>query len=248
MSGQRSKAFAESSPAEYLVTTAPANREWLVEFPSLHGISDDVWQMDAGKAVRMQVKPGTVLFRDGDACQGYVLVVSGSVRVQKMDPQGHQIVLYRVEEGQSCMLTTTCLLGARSYPAEGIAESDVDLVMLPLNTFEHALAGSEGFRHFVMHNVGERICDLMQLLEDVAFGRMDVRLARLLLKNVDADAGKAALTLARTHRELAVELGTAREVISRLLKSFERKGFVELSRNQITLCDVKSLQMLIEQD
>lgn len=230
------------------MSAASSDMEWLAEFPALQDISDDVWQMDAGKAVRMQVRPGTVLFRDGDACQGYVLVVSGSIRVQKMDPQGHEIVLYRVEEGQSCMLTTTCLLGSRSYPAEGIAESEVDLVMLPLKTFEHALAGSEGFRHFAMNNIGERICDLMLLLEDVAFGRMDVRLARLLLKNIDVDAGKAGLTLIRTHRELAVELGTAREVISRLLKSFERKGLVELSRNQITLCDLKPLQKLLEQD
>ena len=226
---------------------AASSREWLAEFPRLHDISDNVWQMDAGKAVRMQVKPGTVLFRDGDACQAYVLVVSGSVRVQKMDPQGHEIVLYRVEEGQSCMLTTTCLLGSRSYPAEGIAESEVDLVMLPLKIFEHALAGSEGFRHFVMNNIGERICDLMLLLEDVAFGRMDVRLARLLLKNIDTNASNTDLTLIRTHRELAVELGTAREVISRLLKSFERNGLVELSRNQITLCDLKALQKLIDQ-
>ncbi|MDX8389369.1 MAG: Crp/Fnr family transcriptional regulator, partial [Mariprofundaceae bacterium] len=201
-----------------------AKTDWLAEFPRLHDISDHVWQSDAGQAVRMQVKRDTVLFRDGDACQAYVLVISGSVRVQKMDPQGHEMVLYRVEEGQSCMLTTTCLLGARSYPAEGIAESDVDLVMLPLKVFDHALAGSEGFRRFVMNNIGDRVCDLMMLLEDVAFGRMDVRLARLLLKNVQ----QSGHVLGRTHRELSVELGTAREVISRLLKSFERKGFVEL--------------------
>jgi len=230
------------------MTAAPSSREWLAEFPALYDISDDIWQMDVGKAVRMQVPRGTVLFRDGDSCKGYVLVVSGSVRVQKMDPQGHEMVLYRVEEGQSCMLTTTCLLGSRSYPAEGIAESDVDLVMLPLKAFEHALAGSEGFRHFVMHNIGERICDLMLLLEDVAFGRMDARLARLLLKNIDPGAGKTGLTLNRTHRELAVELGTAREVISRLLKNFERNGLVELSRNQITLCDLRSLQKLLDQN
>lgn len=219
-------------------------KDWLDSFPALTNFSDEVWQLDSGKAKRMQVGRGNVLFRDGDSCNGYVLVISGSIRVQKMDQQGHEIVLYRVEEGQSCMLTTTCLLGSRNYPAEGVAETDVDLVMLPLDVFDHALTGSIGFRRFVMANIGERICDLMLLIEDVAFGRMDVRLARLLLKNGQEDG----FELERTHRELAVELGTAREVVSRLLKSFERKGLVELSRNQITLCNIERLDEVANQD
>jgi CRP/FNR family transcriptional regulator len=220
------------------------NEDWLDAFPGLKAFNDVTWRLDSRKAKRMQVASGSVLFRDGDSCSGYVLVVSGAIRVQKVDPQGHEIILYRVEEGQSCMLTTTCLLGSRHYPAEGVAETDVDLVMLPLNVFEHALAGSVGFRRFVMANVGERICDLMMLLEDVAFGRMDVRLARLLLKSGRQDG----FELASTHRELAVELGTAREVISRLLKSFERKGLVELSRNRITLCNIERLHEIASQD
>jgi CRP/FNR family transcriptional regulator len=190
------------------------------------------------------VEKGSILFRDGDACKGYVLVASGSISVQKVDPQGHEILLYRVEEGQSCMLTTTCLLGSRNYPAEGVAETDVDLIILPLDVFDHALVGSAGFRRYVMASIGERICDLMLLLEDVAFGRMDVRLARTLLKN----GRKDGFELESTHRQLAVELGTAREVISRLLKNFERKGLVELSRNRITLCDIKRLHQVACQD
>jgi CRP/FNR family transcriptional regulator len=224
--------------------TTKTGRDWLASFPALNEFSDEVWQQDSRKAKRMRVVRGSVLFRDGDACQAYVLVISGSIRVQKVDPQGHEIILYRVEEGQSCMLTTTCLLGSRNYPAEGVAETDVDFVMLPLQVFDHALAGSAGFRRFVMANIGERICDLMLLLEDVAFGRMDARLARLLLKSGQEDG----FVLENTHRQLAVELGTAREVVSRLLKTFERKGLVELSRNQITLCNIKRLYQIAHQD
>ncbi|MDQ6964817.1 MAG: Crp/Fnr family transcriptional regulator [Mariprofundales bacterium] len=218
--------------------------EWLNGFPELHAIDDAAWQTAAAKAVRMQVKMGSVLFRDGDSCKGYVLVVSGSIRVQKIDPNGHEIVLYRVEDGQSCMLTTTCLLAKQSYPAEGVAESDVDLVLLPLEEFDSALSGSSEFRCFVMTNIGQRIGDLMVLIEDVAFGRKDVRLAALLLKN----GAKSGDVLQLTHRELAVELGTAREVVSRLLKDFERRGMVRLGRNKITLLYPAGLRAVVERD
>ncbi len=217
---------------------------WLNHFPELAQIDDAPWQRTAAKAMRMQVKRGSVLFRDGDACNGYVLVVSGSVRVQKIDPQGHEIVLYRVEEGQSCMLTTTCLLGHQTYPAEGVAESDVDLVLLPRDAFDRALSDSPKFRQFVMARIGERISDLMLLLEDVAFGRKDARLAAFLLKQ----AAESGDQLQITHRELAVELGTAREVVSRLLKDFERKGMVALGRNRITLLHHRRLTEIAERE
>jgi len=93
--------------------------DWLNTFPELKKNQDNVWHTTADKAMRMQVKRGSVLFRDGDACNGYVLVVNGAIRVQKIDPQGHEIVLYRVEEGQSCMLTTTCLLAKTKLSCRG---------------------------------------------------------------------------------------------------------------------------------
>jgi len=222
----------------------PLNPDWLNSYPELKQIQDTAWHSTVGKAMRMQVKRGSVLFRDGDACNGYVLVVNGSVRVQKIDPQGHEIVLYRVEEGQSCMLTTTCLLAKQSYPAEGVAETDVDLVLLPLDAFDAALSESPSFRQFVMANIGYRISDLMMLLEDVAFGRKDVRLASFLLKNATQNGDVLELT----HRELAVELGTAREVVSRLIKDFERKGLVSLGRNKVTILQIDLIRDVANRD
>jgi len=222
----------------------PIKTDWLNDFPELKENRDKAWRVTVGKAMRMQVKRGSVLFRDGDACNGYVLVVSGAIRVQKVDPQGHEIVLYRVEDGQSCMLTTTCLLANQHYPAEGVAETDVDLVLLPLDAFDAALSDSPAFRHFVMANIGQRISDLMLLLEDVAFGRKDMRLASFLLKNADKNGDVLELT----HRQLAVELGTAREVVSRLLKDFERKGLVQLGRNKVILLQVDLIRAIANRD
>lgn len=226
------------------MTFMPETSDWQNTFPELKDNRDKAWHRAAGKAMRMQVKRGSVLFRDGDACNGYVLVVSGAIRVQKIDPQGHEIVLYRVEEGQSCMLTTTCLLAQQNYPAEGIAETDVDLVLLPLDVFDSALSESPRFRRFVMANIGSRISDLMLLLEDVAFGRKDVRLAAFLLRHVE----KHGDVLEITHRELAVELGTAREVVSRLIKEFERKGLVSLGRNRVKILQITSIRDIANRD
>ncbi|TLS68581.1 Crp/Fnr family transcriptional regulator [Mariprofundus erugo] len=206
-------------------------------FPALAGLPASVLA-ELTHLHLARVPKGTVLFRDGDLCQGYVFVMRGSVRVQKMDREGREIVLYRVEDGQTCMLTTSCLLAGRAYPAEGVAEEDTELVLLPAARFD-ALLSEPGFRRFALAMISDRIADLMALIEDVAFGRMDVRLARRLL---ELDAGSHALQL--THQQLATELGTAREVISRILKDFERHGYVALSRGKVILADTAGLQRL----
>jgi len=213
---------------------------WLARFPALAAIRDPAWRRAAQSAQIMRVTPGYVLFRDGSPCKAWVLVAQGSVLVRKVDPEGREIVLYRVEDCQSCMLTTTCLLGGLDYPAEGVAETAAELIVLPSETFETAMAESGGFRRFVMRAIGRRIADLMALIEEVAFGRMDARLARLLLRR----EGGGALSI--THQELASELGTAREVVSRVLKSFERNGQVRLGRGRIEIVDRDGLASLCD--
>jgi len=209
-------------------------------FPDLNGLSADI-RKELEAIQPMKVPAGTVLFRDGDMCQGYVFVLNGSVRVQKMDPEGREIVLYRVENGQTCMLTTSCLLGGRAYPAEGVAEEETELALLAPNRLD-ALLADAAFRRFVLSMISQRVADLMALIEDVAFGRMDVRLARRLLE-LDNGSGKLHLT----HQQLATELGTAREVISRILKDFERRGLVELGRGTLLLPDPEELGAIAAQ-
>lgn len=214
---------------------------WLGQFPELGHIEDKQLLAELAQQKVMQAPKGHHLFREGDPCQGYVLVLSGSVRVYKIDEEGHEILLYRVGEGQSCMLTTTCLLGLQDYPAEGVAESDVELVMLSPELFERLLVGSDYFRRYAMAYIGERICDMMMLIEDIAFGRVDQRVARVLLARAEGEGD----TLTCTHQELASELGTAREVISRMLKSFERRGWVTLSRGTIVLQERSMLGQMV---
>jgi len=190
-------------------------------------------------AHRVAVPAGAVLFRPGDRCESYLVVLSGTARVQHVSEGGREIVLYRIGAGETCILTTACLMAGEAYSAEGIAETAVEAVAVPQAAFHDLIAASASFRRFVFASYGARLADLMLLVEEVAFGRIDVRLARFL-----AAHGGAAGTVAMTHQDLATELGTAREVVSRQLKEFERRGWVALHRGRIDLTDGTALRSL----
>jgi CRP/FNR family transcriptional regulator len=166
-------------------------------------------------------------------------VLDGSVRVQKLGENGREIVLYRVGRGETCLLTTSCLIARERYPAEGITETEVRAAALPVEVFNEALALSAAFRGFVFAAFGARLAELMALIEAVAFERVEARLARRLL-----EAETASGEVIATHQELAAELGTAREVVSRFLKEFERRGYVRLARGRIEIAERAALEKL----
>ena len=188
------------------------------------------------------VKPGKALYQHGQACEHYLLILSGSVRVQKLSEKGQVITLYHLVAGRACELTTTCLLGGKNYPAEAVAETEVHAVLIPKTDFQQALAELPDFRNFVFSSIDKGMNELIGLLEDVSFGRMDSRLARRLLQLADA-----AHPIAVTHQDLAEELGTAREVISRLLKGFERQNWVSLRRGHIEIVDWQHMHDLTQE-
>lgn len=211
--------------------------EWLAHFPDLSGLDDPVWHKVLDSARPVEIPAGTTVFRDGDGCQNYMFVLEGTVRVQKMSENGREIVLYRVNAGEACILTTSCLLSHQRYPAEGITETDLRAISIPVARFDEGVAGSDGFRSFVFSSYGRRIADLILLVEDVAFGRMDIRLGQYLLDAVDDEGNVDS-----THQVIAAELGTAREVVSRQLKEFERRGWLKLGRGLITISDLAALK------
>jgi len=208
---------------------------WLAAVIPAGDLTDAGWQLVADNARLISTERGTELFHAGDPCRDFVIVLAGCIRVQYLDVHGNEIVLYRVQRGETCILTTSCLLGYTAYPAEGIVEETLQAALLPVAVFRRALA-YESVRNFVFASMGKRIVDLMMLIDDIAFRRMDKRLAQFLLKQ--------ARCLHITHQDIAVELGSAREVISRLLKDFERRGWVSLRRGQIEIHDPEHLAEL----
>lgn len=211
--------------------TAPT--ELVDRYPVLTELPPTVRDAVIPRLQAIQVPAGTVLFDDHQACEGFPFVVRGSIRVIKASASGRELPLYRVAPGETCVISSSCLLGHEDYNARGIAETDTELVLLPKAVFD-ALLAEPAFRSFVFHLFADRIADLMQLIEEVAFHRLDQRLAALLL-------GKGRL-LHTTHQHLADELGSVREIVSRLLKGFAAQGLVKLSREQIEIVDAAGLR------
>ncbi len=205
-------------------------------FPDLKGLETHALARLRDSTRSIRVPGGVVIFREGNICESYIFVIDGSVRVQMISDRGREIVLYRVERGQTCVLTTTSLMAGTNYAAQGVADSDVFAVAISSATFHELMASSATFRKFVFSAFSIRITDLLMLIEDVAFGRTDERLAQLLLDRCGPDD-----VVRFTHQQLASELGTAREVVSRQLKEFERHQWVALQRGCIVVRDADEL-------
>jgi len=212
---------------------------WIDNFQDLASLGETEQQLLKEQCSVVTVQKNTVIFGMGNTPDSLLLVISGTVRVQQLSDSGREIVLYRVRGGESCVLTTACLLAFENYAAQGIAETDVEAVAIPMSLFDDLVGQSAEFRKFVFSAHGKRIADLFHTIEDVAFQRVDVRLAEKL---VELSAGESVVHI--THQQLAAELGTAREVISRQLSEFQRRHWIEQSRGTIKLEDKHGLERL----
>jgi CRP/FNR family transcriptional regulator len=207
---------------------------WCDLYPVLRELPAPLAQRFA-ECLPLTVPAGAVLFDVHQPCQGFPLVTAGSIRVVKPAANGRELPLYRVVPGESCIITTSCLLGHADYNARGIADTESTLVLLPRDLFDQLL-DQPAFRSFVFNLFSERVADLMQLVEEVAFRKLDQRLAGLLL-------GKGH-TIHATHQQLADELGSVREMVSRLLKGFAEQGLVRLGREQVEILDPAGLRRI----
>ena len=175
----------------------------------------------------LNLTAGQQVFGAGDACAGLPVVLAGSIKVQMTGASGNGIVLYRMAANDMCTLSIGCLITGAGYRAEAIVEQDSTAILVPRALFNQMMAESVEFRYRVLASYGKRLDELMLLVEEVAFQRMDQRLLEWLEQRRPLGA------IIITHQELAVELGTAREVVSRLLKELEREGKVSLGRGKI---------------
>lgn len=214
---------------------------WIEQFEGLRTLPDPVKRDLLAESRVMRVPVGTAVFGPGAVPDSLLFLVDGRVRVQQTSESGRDIVLYRVEAGESCVLTTACLLAHEPYSAEGITETDVTAVAVPRGAFDRLMASSAEFRTFVLSAYARRITDLFRVIDEVAFGRIDMRLAGRLI----GLAGQGD-ELATTHQQLATELGSAREVISRVLHDFQKRGLIAQSRGRITLLHRDRIEALAE--
>lgn len=208
--------------------------DWTRRFPELESLEPELRDMLRARSQVIHAPKGTVLFGPGTSPENLLMLLDGTVRVQQLSESGREVVLYRVHAGESCVLTTACLLVHDKYSAEGIAETPVDAAAVPRKVFDELLARSAPFRDFVFAAYSRRMLELFMVIEEIAFQRMDIRLGQKLLE-LAVPGPDGSQVVNATQAQLAAELGTAREVISRQLSEFQRRGWVEVARGQVRL-------------
>lgn len=216
---------------------------WVDRFSDLAALPAEDKKLLTERAVSVSLPAGTTVFAPGVAAESFLLVLDGTIRVQQVSAGGREIVLYRVTGGESCIMTTSCLFSGEDYVAEGVTETEVDAVAIPKAAFEEAITRSSGFRQLVFGGYSNRISDIMHVVQEVAFERLDKRLAQRLLALADPDGVVKA-----THQDLAAELGSAREVVSRQLKELQRRGWISIARGELALTDAEQLKSLAGND
>ncbi|NDY92714.1 Crp/Fnr family transcriptional regulator [Ideonella livida] len=230
--------MSEPTAPAPLANAAPLAERLCARYPAVAALPAPLRNgVLAHQALHLRVPAGTALFEEGVPCQGFPMVLEGEVRVARGHATGRSLELYRVSPGELCVASTSCLFGQSLLSAHGRSTLASELVVLSPAGFER-WTDDPGFRRFVFGIFADRLADLMALAEAVAFQRLDQRLAGALL-------GHGAV-LSCTHQALADELGTVREIVTRLLKRFERSGWLRLGRERIELLDAAALRRLAQ--
>lgn len=211
--------------------------------PKLAGLCDDIWRDALDTAQVLCYPAGTDLNEFFNQADRFVIVLQGVVKVYEADDTGREITLYRVYGGQILVLTLIHMLHRTRRCALAMAEEDVRLLSLPPEYFDHMLEKSEGFRRYFMTSMANCITDVTQLITHVSFNHLNFRLAHLIRRFADQST---PCTVRLTHQALANELGTTREVVSRLLKGFERSGSIKLNRGSIEIVDMGELETILQ--
>jgi len=203
--------------------------DFLKTFPAFRRSSDSLVRelLSSGQVVTFPA--GKQIYAEGDACSVIAFVLGGEVRVYKSGQSGREITLYEIGAGETCILNASCVLSGTSYPAYAVTASESSMLLVPTPVFRRMVAEHDEMRNFVYDLLSRRLASVMELVEEVAFGRMDDRLMDYLVEKSEDNR------LETTHQKIANDLGTSREVVSRLLKDFERRKQVSLSRNSIAL-------------
>jgi CRP/FNR family transcriptional regulator, anaerobic regulatory protein len=205
----------------------------------LQGAPPELARAFQQSAFMARIPAGNDVFNEGDSVDAIALLISGVVRVYKIGETGREITLYRFGLGQSCILTANAILSRQSFPAIATVEQDAEAVMIPAVTFREWVGRFELWRDFVYDLLSQRLVSMMAIVDEVAFRRMDSRVAALLLERA---AGRASSQIRITHQEIAAELGSSREVISRILEDFAAQGAVRPGRGSLEILDRKLLE------
>ncbi len=208
----------------------------LQALPLLRQASPDVVNAFRRAAFIARIPAGRDVFVEGDDVDGIALLISGAVRVYKVGETGREITLYRFGTGESCILTANAIMSRQSFSAIATVEQDAEAVMIPADVFRGWVRQYDLWHDFVFTLLSQRLARVLEIVDEVTFRRMDLRIASLLLQR-----GQVQNPISITHQEIAAELGSSREVISRLLENMAAQGLVRVLRGSLEILDFDRL-------
>jgi len=209
---------------------------WIERFPLVRDFSASHLQIARGTVHFPVLEAGAIAYELQGACANYLMCIDGRTRVFRMSETGREMLIYKVGAGGTCVLTTQCLLSGGGFPAQSVAEARTELAALPSDTFRQLMRESDAFRTFVLDDYTKLLSGMFDLVEEIAFAPLEQRLARRLLVEADAEG-----IVRKTHQQLASDVGSVREVVSRLLGEWVDDGLVEIRRSQVQVIDRASL-------
>jgi len=192
----------------------------------------------------LQIAEGEMLQPPAEGCEAVPLVLSGVLRIYKLSETGREVTLFRAFAGDICLINLTRHLALADFPAHAAAEDPCHLLLISKDFYQHWLRNSIPWKDFLIGILYKRLSETMNVLEQVAFTRADKRLAQVLFS---LSKGQNTV-LSLTHEQLAVELGTAREVVSRLLSELKRQGIINQNRGSILILDSQALGQMAHHD
>jgi CRP/FNR family transcriptional regulator, anaerobic regulatory protein len=211
------------------------------ELPFLRKTDSPIAREFRQAAYYARIPAGKDIFLEGDAVEAIALLLSGKVRVYKIGEQGREITLYRFGLGESCILTANAIMNQKTFPAVALVESEAEAILIPAATFRDWMRRYDEWRSFLFDLLSQRLASVMSIVDEGVFHRMDARIAALLLRRAETGS-----ILQVTHQEIAAELGTSREVVSRILEGFDSAGLISSSRGQIEILDAGELEARAE--
>ena len=217
--------------------------EFEYRFPFIKQCSADFVESFYSKAQYGELPAATSICDEGQHCAHLAMVLDGIGRVYKLSSSGREVTLYRIYGGESCVLTASCIMNGDSFPAMAAAETTVRAILISPKQVVDWFCEEPQWQHFVFGLLSHRLADIISVVEEVAFKRIDVRLAEQFSRAMTG----GETVLAKTHAELAADLGSSREVISRILRDFSDRGMISTHRGFIEILDQQSLISLARQ-
>lgn len=210
-------------------------------YPALADEHNSAWLNLLDRVTKKTIAANTTLLCTNMPCENFTFLLQGQVRIYQVAEDGREVTLYRVNPGDVCAMSLNSLVNNNNFKANAVSETEIHAITLNTDDFQQALAISAAFRNMVLSSLTSSFCDMMSNFHDMVFNRLEMRLACLLGQLFERSQSDS---LCITHQTIAHELGTTREVISRILKQMEQEGCIKLSRGKIQRISDKKLSSL----